>query len=68
MIVWHVVLSMLLAFLVLIINQLTEIKETSEGLCVVVGKSFVGKHRRLIAYYKTYNVFLAVNVIYYCPG
>ena len=37
-IVWHFVLSMLLAFIILIANQSVDIKTFSDGLCTTIGK------------------------------
>lgn len=40
-IVWHFVLCMFIAFIILIFNQSTEIKPVSEPLCVAVGMLIV---------------------------
>ena len=37
-IVWHFVLNMLLAFIILIANQSADIKTLNEGLCTAIGK------------------------------
>ena len=37
-VVWHFVLNMLLAFIILIVNQSADIKTLNEGLCTTIGK------------------------------
>ena len=70
-IVWHFVLNMLLAFIVLIANQSADIKTLNEGLCTTIGKHLtissnnpaVHVKKLLFLYQKSNSAYLILAIL-----